>query len=82
MKTIVECPDYGQPNRVDSVRLVVAVCGACKEKLVDDVIDLIPDFIPVAGFADDATAVLIAYKAISAYITEEHKQKAEEFFAK
>lgn len=43
-------------------------------------IDLIPDFIPVAGFADDATAVFIAYKAISSQITEEHKEKAKQFF--
>lgn len=43
-------------------------------------IDLIPDFIPVAGFVDDATAVLIAYKAISGQITEEHREKAEQFF--
>ncbi|WP_337104119.1 YkvA family protein [Paenibacillus sp. YIM B09110] len=43
-------------------------------------IDLIPDFIPVAGFVDDATAVLIAYKAISGQITDEHREKAEQFF--
>ncbi|MDQ0060869.1 YkvA family protein [Paenibacillus harenae] len=43
-------------------------------------IDFIPDFIPVAGFVDDATAVLIAYKAISGQITDEHRAKAEQFF--
>ena len=43
-------------------------------------IDVIPDFVPVAGFVDDASAVLIAYRAISGYITSEHREKAEQFF--
>lgn len=43
-------------------------------------IDFIPDFLPVAGFVDDATAVWIAYKAISGQITAEHREKAEQFF--
>lgn len=43
-------------------------------------IDFIPDFLPVAGFVDDATAVWVAYKAISGHITEEHREKAEQFF--
>ena len=44
-------------------------------------IDVIPDFIPVAGFADDTTAIFIAYKAIKAHITQEHYEKVDEFFA-
>jgi uncharacterized membrane protein YkvA (DUF1232 family) len=44
-------------------------------------IDLIPDFVPVAGFADDATAVLIAFKSLSGHITDEHREKAKRFFA-
>lgn len=44
-------------------------------------IDLIPDFVPVAGFADDATAVLFAYKSLSGQITDEHREKAKQFFA-
>lgn len=43
-------------------------------------LDLVPDFIPVAGFVDDATAVFIAYKALSGQITDEHREKAEQFF--
>lgn len=43
-------------------------------------IDLIPDFLPAAGFVDDATAVLLAYKSISAHITDDHREKAEQFF--
>lgn len=43
-------------------------------------LDLLPDFLPVAGFVDDATAVFLAYKAISGQITNEHREKAEQFF--
>lgn len=43
-------------------------------------LDLIPDFIPVAGFVDDATAVFIAYRSLSGQITEDHREKAEQFF--
>lgn len=43
-------------------------------------IDLIPDFLPVVGFVDDATAVFLAYKALSGQITDEHRDKAEQFF--
>lgn len=43
-------------------------------------IDLIPDFVPVVGFSDDATAILIAHKAISSHITDENHKKEEEFF--
>lgn len=45
-------------------------------------VDLIPDFIPVAGFADDASAIFLAFKAISGHITDAHRAKAEQFFAK
>ncbi|WP_235560896.1 DUF1232 domain-containing protein [Bacillus sp. FJAT-28004] len=43
-------------------------------------LDLIPDFVPVAGFVDDATAVFIAYRSISGQITDDHREKAEQFF--
>lgn len=43
-------------------------------------LDLLPDFVPVVGFVDDATAVFIAYKALSGQITDEHRDKAEQFF--
>lgn len=43
-------------------------------------IDLIPDFLPAVGFVDDATAVFFAYKALSGQITDEHRDKAEQFF--
>lgn len=36
-------------------------------------VDMIPDFIPVAGFTDDAAAIAAAYKMVNMYITEEDK---------
>lgn len=38
--------------------------------------DLIPDFIPVAGFTDDLAAVAFAVKQVAAIITPEVKDKA------
>ncbi|MHA6482814.1 YkvA family protein [Paenibacillus sp. strain BS8-2] len=43
-------------------------------------IDLIPDFIPIGGYVDDASAIFIAYKAVNSHITDEHRAKAEQFF--
>lgn len=45
-------------------------------------IDLVPDIFPIVGYGDDATAIFLAYKAISSHITDEHRDKAEEFFVK
>ena len=38
--------------------------------------DLIPDFIPGAGFTDDLGALLTAVATVAAYITPEVKQRA------
>ncbi|NIK70043.1 DUF1232 domain-containing protein [Paenibacillus sp. BK720] len=45
-------------------------------------IDLVPDIFPVIGYGDDATAIFVAYKAISSHITDEHRDKAATFFKK
>ena len=34
-------------------------------------IDLIPDFIPIAGYADDLTALYVALKKVTSYIDNE-----------
>lgn len=39
-------------------------------------IDLIPDFIPVAGFSDDLTALMAAVVMVAFYINEDTKTKA------
>ena len=43
-------------------------------------IDIIPDFIPVLGFSDDAAAVAVAIAVVSAYIDEEVNAKAKAKF--
>lgn len=40
--------------------------------------DLIPDFIPIVGFADDFTALAAVLICVAMYIDEEVKQKAKE----
>ncbi|MFB2839528.1 YkvA family protein [Floridanema evergladense] len=42
--------------------------------------DAIPDWIAGLGFTDDLVVMTTALAAISGNITEEHRQKAEEFF--
>lgn len=42
-------------------------------------LDAVPDFIPVAGMADDAGVIAAALAAIRFHIKEEHWQKADEW---
>lgn len=44
-------------------------------------VDVLPDFIPVAGYVDDGAAIVAVVKIISPYITDEHRRKAEDFLA-
>ena len=39
-------------------------------------LDLVPDFIPIAGFADDATALVAVIKMVFENITPAIKEKA------
>lgn len=40
-------------------------------------IDFIPDFIPIAGYSDDLTALVSALVAVALYVDEDTKQKAK-----
>lgn len=40
-------------------------------------VDMIPDFIPVAGYTDDAAALAAAYRMVQMYVTEEDRREAE-----
>ena len=40
--------------------------------------DMIPDFLPGAGFSDDAVSIATALLTIAGSIKEEHKRKARE----
>ena len=44
-------------------------------------LDLIPDFIPIGGYSDDALAIAAAIAMAQIYITDEIKQKAREKIA-
>ena len=53
----------------------LALVGAVAYFLVPD--DLIPDFIPVLGVADDAAVLAGAMKVFAAHIKPEHRQAAK-----
>lgn len=42
--------------------------------------DAIPDVIVGIGFMDDASVIATALTTVSAHLTDEHRQKADEFF--
>ena len=39
-------------------------------------LDIVPDFIPVAGFVDDFASISLAIGAVALHIKDEHKDKA------
>jgi uncharacterized membrane protein YkvA (DUF1232 family) len=40
--------------------------------------DLIPDFLPLLGYTDDAAVMAAAFAAVASSITDEHRKKARE----
>jgi len=44
-------------------------------------IDVVPDFIAVLGYTDDATVLFTALRAVRPYVTEAHRAKARETLA-
>ena len=58
----------------------VAIIGALGYLICP--VDAIPDFIPVAGYTDDAAALMAAYKMVQAYVTEEDRAEAKARVAK
>jgi uncharacterized membrane protein YkvA (DUF1232 family) len=41
--------------------------------------DLVPDFIPVAGYADDAGVITTTMGVIDMYVTDQHRAEADKF---
>ena len=44
-------------------------------------VDMVPDFIAVLGFTDDAAVLYMAIKRARQYITSEHRERARKFLA-
>lgn len=53
------------------VKIKLAIIGALGYLICP--VDMIPDFIPVAGYTDDAAAIAAVYQMVQMYITEEDK---------
>ncbi len=45
-------------------------------------IDAIPDLLPVVGYTDDMGVLVAALAVVSAYIKEEHQEKAQQMLEK
>jgi uncharacterized membrane protein YkvA (DUF1232 family) len=58
------------------IKVKAEIIGALGYVIVP--LDLIPDFIPVAGFADDLAAITFAVQVARAHITPDIQQKAEQ----
>ncbi len=44
--------------------------------------DLVPDFIAVLGFTDDATVLALAFRSVSKHIKTDHRTNAQKFLRK
>jgi uncharacterized membrane protein YkvA (DUF1232 family) len=58
----------------------VVLVGAIVYFIVPD--DLIPDYIPVIGYADDAAVIAAAIKLVSSHIKPEHREAAQRMLAR
>lgn len=41
-------------------------------------VDAIPDLVPIAGYSDDLSALLVAFAMVAVHIKQDHKEKAKE----
>jgi len=62
-------------DRLTPIYVKAALIGAIVYFVVPD--DLIPDYIPVIGYADDAAVLAGAMKIFSSHIKPEHRQAAQ-----
>lgn len=44
--------------------------------------DMVPDFIAMMGFTDDAAVFWAAWRSVSGHVTEAHRARAREFLGK
>jgi uncharacterized membrane protein YkvA (DUF1232 family) len=62
-------------DRQTPVHVKAVLAGAIVYFVVPD--DLIPDYIPVIGYADDAAVLGAAFKLVSSHIKPEHREAAQ-----
>lgn len=67
---------YVLKSRDVPIKVKAEIIGALGYVIVP--LDLIPDFIPVAGFADDLAAITFAVHVARSHITPDIQQKAEQ----
>jgi uncharacterized membrane protein YkvA (DUF1232 family) len=67
-------------DRQTPLYVKVVLVGAIVYFVVPD--DLIPDTIPVIGYADDAAVLGAAFKLVSSHIKPEHRQAAQGMLAR
>lgn len=60
------------PKTPTKIRIVI---GAALLYLVSP-FDIIPDFLPIIGYADDVTTLMAAFRLVSSHVTDAHRQKA------
>ena len=67
-------------DRQTPVYVKAVLLGAIAYFIIPD--DLIPDYIPLIGYADDAAVIATAMKLMSAHIKPEHREAAREMLAR
>jgi uncharacterized membrane protein YkvA (DUF1232 family) len=67
-------------DRQTPLYVKVILVGAIVYFVVPD--DLIPDAIPVIGYADDAAVLGAAFKLVSSHIKPEHRRAAQDMLAR
>jgi len=67
-------------DRQTPLYVKVVLLGAIAYFIVPD--DLIPDYIPLIGYADDAAVIAAALKLMTSHIKPEHREAAQSMLAR
>jgi uncharacterized membrane protein YkvA (DUF1232 family) len=67
-------------DRQTPVYVKAVLLGAIAYFIIPD--DLIPDYIPLIGYADDAAVIAAAMKLVSSHIKPEHREAAQGMLAR
>ena len=67
-------------DRQTPVYVKAVLLGAIAYFIIPD--DLIPDYIPLIGYADDAAVIATAMKLVSSHIKPEHREAAQEMLVR